>query len=158
MKIDGIAYRSVWVDPDDGWSVHIIDQTKLPWSLEILRLTDVAEAAHAIRTMQVRGAPLIGAVAAYGLCLALRADASTEAMERDAAHAGRDAADGGQSALGDRAHADPAAQHAREPSASPPPMPRPPRSPMRTSAQSEAIGRHGVAADRGARRASPAGR
>jgi methylthioribose-1-phosphate isomerase len=85
MKIDGVAYRSVWVDRTDGWSVHIIDQTKLPWALEILRLTDVTQAAHAIRAMQARGAPLIGALAAYGLCLALRADASSEAMERDAA-------------------------------------------------------------------------
>jgi methylthioribose-1-phosphate isomerase len=85
MKVDGIAYRSVWLDPQDGWSVHIFDQTRLPWSLDILRLTDVAQTAHAIRSMQVRGAPLIGAVAAYGLCLALRADPSTEAMERDAA-------------------------------------------------------------------------
>jgi methylthioribose-1-phosphate isomerase len=65
--------------------VHIIDQTKLPWSLEVLRLTSRDEAAHAIKSMQTRGAPLIGAVAAYALCLALRADASTEAMERDAA-------------------------------------------------------------------------
>jgi methylthioribose-1-phosphate isomerase len=85
MKIDGIAYRSIWVDADDRWSVHIIDQTKLPWSVEILRLTEVAHAAHAIRAMQARGAPLIGALAAYGLCLGLRADAATAAMERDAA-------------------------------------------------------------------------
>jgi methylthioribose-1-phosphate isomerase len=84
MKIDGVAYRSIWVDRADGWAVHIIDQTRLPWALEILRLTGVDEAAHAIRAMQTRGAPLIGALAAYGLCLALRADASTEAMERDA--------------------------------------------------------------------------
>ncbi len=41
MKIDGTPYRSVWVDPDDGWSVRIFDQTKLPWALEILRLTTV---------------------------------------------------------------------------------------------------------------------
>jgi methylthioribose-1-phosphate isomerase len=73
------------VDREDGWSVRIFDQTKLPWDIEILRLTDVAAAAHAIRSMQVRGAPLIGAVAAYGVALALRADASTEALERDAA-------------------------------------------------------------------------
>jgi methylthioribose-1-phosphate isomerase len=85
MKIDGIAYRSVWLDPDDRWSVHIIDQTKLPWALEIVRLTTREEGAQAIRAMQTRGAPLIGAVAAYALCLALRADPSTEAMERDAA-------------------------------------------------------------------------
>ena len=85
MNIDGVPYRSVWVDRDDGWSVHIFDQTRLPWSLAILRLTTAAETAQAIRTMQVRGAPLIGAVAAYGLCLALRADAGTVALERDAA-------------------------------------------------------------------------
>jgi methylthioribose-1-phosphate isomerase len=84
MKIDGIAYRSVWLDAEDGWSVHILDQTKLPWALEIIRLTSRDAAAHAIKSMQARGAPLIGAVAAYGLCLALRADPSTEAMERDA--------------------------------------------------------------------------
>ena len=85
MKIDGTPYRSVWVDEQDGWSVRIIDQTKLPWSVDILRLQDVNAAAHAIRSMQVRGAPLIGAVAAYGLALALRNDPSTKAMERDAA-------------------------------------------------------------------------
>ncbi len=85
MKIDGTPYRSVWIDEHDRWSVRIIDQTRLPWSLDIVRLTAVREAAHAIRTMQVRGAPLIGAVAAYGLARGLRADASTDAMERDAA-------------------------------------------------------------------------
>ncbi len=85
MKIDGTPYRSVWVDQEDGWTIRIFDQTRLPWALEILRLSTVAEAAHAIRSMQVRGAPLIGAVAAYGLGLALRADSSREAMERDAA-------------------------------------------------------------------------
>ncbi len=84
MRIDGVPYRTIWVDPEDGWSVRIIDQTKLPWSLEIVRLTDVEQAAHAIRSMQVRGAPLIGAAAAYGLCLGLRQDPSSVAMERDA--------------------------------------------------------------------------
>jgi methylthioribose-1-phosphate isomerase len=84
MKIDGISYRSIWLD-DDGWAVRIIDQTKLPWSLTILRIATVDEMAEAIRTMRVRGAPLIGASAAYGLCLALRVDASSDAMERDAA-------------------------------------------------------------------------
>ncbi len=85
MKVDGISYRSIWVDPIDGWSVHIFDQTKLPWSLEILRLTDAAQVIHAIRSMQVRGAPLIGAAAAYGLTLAIKRDASDEAMEQSAA-------------------------------------------------------------------------
>jgi methylthioribose-1-phosphate isomerase len=85
MRIDGIPYRTVWVDPADGWSIRIIDQTKLPWALEIVRLTDVAQVARAIRSMQVRGAPLIGAAAAYGLCLGVRQDPSTAALERDAA-------------------------------------------------------------------------
>ncbi|MCK8783239.1 S-methyl-5-thioribose-1-phosphate isomerase [Roseomonas sp. NAR14] len=80
MKIEGKHYRSVWVD-EDGWSVRIFDQTRLPWALEILRLTDEEQVAHAIRSMQVRGAPLIGAVAAYGVALALREDASTERLE-----------------------------------------------------------------------------
>ena len=83
MKIDGTPFRSVWLD-DDGWAVRIIDQTRLPWALDTPRLTDRDQVAHAIRTMQVRGAPLIGAVAAYGLALALRADPSTDALERDA--------------------------------------------------------------------------
>ncbi|WP_137177156.1 S-methyl-5-thioribose-1-phosphate isomerase [Roseomonas sp. AR75] len=82
MKIDGIHYRSVWVDKDDGWSVRIFDQTRLPWAIDILRLTDVDQAAHAIRSMQTRGAPLIGAVAAYGVALAMRADASTAHLDR----------------------------------------------------------------------------
>ncbi|MGI4880966.1 MAG: S-methyl-5-thioribose-1-phosphate isomerase [Janthinobacterium lividum] len=85
MKIKDEAFRSVWVDPDDGFSVRIFDQTRLPWSLEVLRLTECAQVADAIVSMQVRGAPLIGAVAAYGLALALRADSSSDAMERDAA-------------------------------------------------------------------------
>ena len=84
MKIDGTPYRSVWLDEHDGWTVRIIDQTKLPWSLDILRLTSLQDAAHAIRSMQVRGAPLIGAVAAYGVALAMREMSTTEALERAA--------------------------------------------------------------------------
>ncbi|HUA77175.1 MAG TPA: S-methyl-5-thioribose-1-phosphate isomerase, partial [Acetobacteraceae bacterium] len=61
MRIDGTAYRTIWVDPADGWSVLVIDQTKLPWRFEIARLEDCEQAFAAIRTMQVRGAPLIGA-------------------------------------------------------------------------------------------------
>lgn len=89
MKIDGVPYRSVWVDPEDGWSVRILDQTRLPWTVEILRLTDEKQVAHAIKSMQVRGAPLIGAVAAYGLALALRRDASDAALESVAAMLGK---------------------------------------------------------------------
>jgi methylthioribose-1-phosphate isomerase len=89
MRIDGKPYRSVWVDEEDGWSVRIFDQTKLPWSLDILRLTDEEQVAHAIRTMQVRGAPLVGAVAACGVALALRRDASTAALDRVCGMLGR---------------------------------------------------------------------
>ena len=85
MKINGQAFRSVWIDPADGFSVRVLDQTRLPWSLDIMRLTTCAQVADAIGAMQVRGAPLIGAVAAYGLALALRVDDSTDAMERNAA-------------------------------------------------------------------------
>jgi methylthioribose-1-phosphate isomerase len=76
MKIDGTPFRSIWVDETDRWSVRIIDQTKLPWAVDIVRLTTMEEMAHAIKAMLVRGAPLIGASAAYGVALAMRADAS----------------------------------------------------------------------------------
>ena len=89
MKVNGVPFRSVWLDETDSWSVRIIDQTRLPWSLDIVRLTDLRQAAHAIRSMQVRGAPLIGAVAAYGLALSLRADPSTANLERCRRAAGR---------------------------------------------------------------------
>jgi methylthioribose-1-phosphate isomerase len=80
MKIDGTPYRSIWVDETDGWSVRIIDQTKLPWNVDLVRLTTLEEMAHAIKAMLVRGAPLIGASAAYGVALAMRADASDAAL------------------------------------------------------------------------------
>src|SRR5580700_8230238 len=81
MKVDGKAMRSIWVEPD-GWSVGVIDQTALPHRFVSARLVTLEEAAHAISAMQIRGAPLIGATAAYGICLALRADASDESLER----------------------------------------------------------------------------
>jgi methylthioribose-1-phosphate isomerase len=81
MKVDGKAMRSIWLEPD-GWSVGVIDQTLLPHRFATVRLTTLEEAAHAIRAMVIRGAPLIGATAAYGVCLALREDAADEALER----------------------------------------------------------------------------
>src|SRR6204780_2609042 len=81
MKVDGKAMRSIWLEPD-GWSVGVIDQTTLPHRFATARLVTLDEAAHAVRAMVIRGAPLIGATAAYGMCLALRADASDEALER----------------------------------------------------------------------------
>jgi methylthioribose-1-phosphate isomerase len=81
MKVAGKDMRTIWVERD-GESVGIIDQTVLPHRFATVRLATLADAAHAIKSMQVRGAPLIGAAAAYGLWLALREDASDENLER----------------------------------------------------------------------------
>jgi methylthioribose-1-phosphate isomerase len=81
MRVDGVPYRSIWLEPDSE-TVGIIDQTRLPHVFATLRLATLNEAAHAIRAMQVRGAPLIGATAAYGIALAMREDASDEALAR----------------------------------------------------------------------------
>jgi methylthioribose-1-phosphate isomerase len=81
LKVDGKHMRTIWLEPD-GWSVGTIDQTALPHRFAMLRLASLDDAARAIKTMQVRGAPLIGAAAAYGICLALRADASDQSLER----------------------------------------------------------------------------
>jgi len=81
MKINGKPTRSIWLEPD-GRSVGLIDQTLLPHRFTTMRLATMEDVAQAISSMRVRGAPLIGAAAAYGLCLALRADASDENLER----------------------------------------------------------------------------
>jgi methylthioribose-1-phosphate isomerase len=81
MKVDGKPTRTIWLEAD-GWSVGVIDQTQLPHRFVTLRLTTLADTVHAIASMQVRGAPLIGAAAAYGVALALKADASDESLER----------------------------------------------------------------------------
>jgi methylthioribose-1-phosphate isomerase len=79
MKIEGVPYRTIWPEAN-GARVAIIDQTKLPHRFEIVHLATVEEAARAIFTMQVRGAPLIGVTAAYGIALAMRADPSDAAL------------------------------------------------------------------------------
>jgi methylthioribose-1-phosphate isomerase len=79
MRVDGDDFRTIWLNAD-GESVDVIDQTKLPHAFEILTLRSAVEAADAIRRMVVRGAPLIGATAAYGMALATREDASDEAL------------------------------------------------------------------------------
>jgi methylthioribose-1-phosphate isomerase len=81
MRADGKAYRTIWVAAD-GKTVEIIDQTLLPHRFATLRLGTLEDAAHAIKCMRVRGAPLIGATAAYGLCLAVLADNSDEGLDR----------------------------------------------------------------------------
>lgn len=70
MDIDGKPYRSIWLGAD-GRRVKIIDQTRLPHEFSVVTLSSVGEAARAIKNMLVRGAPLIGATAAYGFCLGL---------------------------------------------------------------------------------------
>jgi methylthioribose-1-phosphate isomerase len=81
MNVGGKPYRTIWLN-EDGWSVEIIDQTRLPHRFETCTLRNLADAAHAIRSMQVRGAPLIGVAAAYGLCLALREDGTDAGIDR----------------------------------------------------------------------------
>ena len=75
MKVEGRQYRTIAL-AEDGWSISIIDQTALPHAFVTRRLRNLDDAAEAIRSMRVRGAPLIGATAAYGVCLALRDDTS----------------------------------------------------------------------------------
>jgi methylthioribose-1-phosphate isomerase len=81
MKVDGKHIRSIWLEPD-GWSVGAIDQRRLPHEFIVAQLTTCESAADAIRSMLVRGAPLIGATAAYGMALAMRADSSDAALDR----------------------------------------------------------------------------
>ena len=80
MKINGRHYRSVWPIGEDAFG--IIDQTKLPHEFATLTLRTADEAAHAIKSMQTRGAPLIGAVGAYGLALEMRRDPSDDNLTR----------------------------------------------------------------------------
>src|SRR5271169_2741401 len=81
MKVDGKHFRSIWLEPD-GVTVSAIDQRLLPHEFVVARLIDCEAAAEAIRSMLVRGAPLIGATAAYGVALAMRADGSDAALDR----------------------------------------------------------------------------
>lgn len=78
MKIHGKHYRTIWTRPDE--SIEVIDQTKLPHSFETKVLRTADECADAIRTMLVRGAPLIGATAAYGVAFAMKKDPSSKAL------------------------------------------------------------------------------
>ena len=75
MKVDGTPYRTIWLGAD-GTTVQVIDQTLLPHRFVVRDLKTMEDAERAIRTMIVRGAPLIGAAAAYGMALAMASDAS----------------------------------------------------------------------------------
>jgi methylthioribose-1-phosphate isomerase len=80
MQIDGTPYRSIWLD-DGGTNVRIIDQRHLPHRLVIADLATLEASAVAIADMWVRGAPLIGATAAYGVALAMRRDSSDVGLD-----------------------------------------------------------------------------
>jgi methylthioribose-1-phosphate isomerase len=79
MRIGGRHYRTIWRQ-DDGTAVTVIDQTRLPFELALVDLHTVEQAAAAIERMIVRGAPLIGVTAAFGVALAMQADASDPAL------------------------------------------------------------------------------
>lgn len=80
MKVNGQPCRTIW-PAADGRAVEIIDQTRLPHAFVTVRLENIGDAERAIRDMQVRGAPLIGVTAAYGIALAMCQDASDAALE-----------------------------------------------------------------------------
>ena len=81
MKVDGQPYRTIRLN-DDGISVSVIDQTLLPHSFKIIQWRTVEDVAEGIRNMVVRGAPLIGASAAYGVALGMLCDASDKGIQR----------------------------------------------------------------------------
>jgi len=84
MKVHGVAYRSIW--PIERRAVAIIDQTRLPYEFCTTQLADWRAVAAAIASMQVRGAPLIGVAAAYGVALAMNEDASDSALDHACEH------------------------------------------------------------------------
>jgi methylthioribose-1-phosphate isomerase len=81
MNVNGRPMRTIWLG-EDGRTVEIIDQRLLPHELVVARLATLDDAAHAIRDMAVRGAPLIGATAAYGVALAAAVDPSDDGLAR----------------------------------------------------------------------------
>ena len=142
MNIDGKPYRTIWLNRD-GNSVEIIDQTKLPHRFETVTLRTLEDAARAISTMQVRGAPLIGATASYGVALGC---ATTLPTQRSIAPARRlpprvlpPSIFAGHSTRCRKRYAT-----SRATSGSPPPSPAPPRSATRMWRPTARIGEHGL--------------
>ena len=84
MKIDGKSFRTIWPEPACT-AVQIINQTRLPHAFEVKRIATVSEMVTAIKIMEVRGAPLIGAAAAYGVALAMLADPGDANLKQAAA-------------------------------------------------------------------------
>ena len=81
MKIEGKEYRTIWYENS---IVKIIDQTKLPHQFKIKELNTLKDAINAIKSMEVRGAPLIGATAAYGIVLAIQENSNFEFIKNSA--------------------------------------------------------------------------
>ena len=81
MKINGVEYKTIWFD-EEKQVVKIIDQTKLPHKFIIKELSSVKDAINAIKTMEVRGAPLIGGTAAFGLVLAIKENNSLDFIKK----------------------------------------------------------------------------
>ena len=79
MRIEGKEYRTIWYENN---MVKIIDQTKLPHQFIIKELNTVKDSINAIKTMEVRGAPLIGATAAYGIVLAIQENSDFEFIKK----------------------------------------------------------------------------
>ena len=77
MRVNAQHFRTIWPDPRCKF-VEIIDQTRLPFAFETVRLASLEQMSHSIKAMQVRGAPLIGVAAAYGMALATLHDDSDE--------------------------------------------------------------------------------
>lgn len=84
MKVEGKHYRTIWPAINES-AVYIIDQSKLPHQFMINKLDSLAAMVNAIKTMQVRGAPLIGAAAAYGMVLAMAEDSSDAGLNKASA-------------------------------------------------------------------------
>jgi len=80
MNVDGTPYRTIWL-ANDGQTVEVIDQTRLPHEFSVVSLKKLADACAAIRDMWVRGAPLIGATAAYGIALAMTENSTNAGFE-----------------------------------------------------------------------------
>jgi methylthioribose-1-phosphate isomerase len=80
VKISGRHHRTIW--PTAAGTVRVIDQSRLPFEFAIVELETLEDAAQAIRTMVVRGAPLIGATAAYGVALAMRSNPSDSFLDQ----------------------------------------------------------------------------
>ena len=81
MKVNGTHYRSIWFNESNN-SVEIIDQRWLPSEFRLATLNNSDQFANAIRDMWVRGAPLIGATAAYGVAIEMLTDSSDQALDR----------------------------------------------------------------------------